>query len=86
MLRADMSEIIKTSDWRRARGVGFNEVTVLRRCPSFDCQLISNHFSQTISRVQFVYIVLAASHQPFVSGTGMVDIITSLRHPKGMAA
>lgn len=26
MLRADMSEIIKTSDWRRARGVGFNEV------------------------------------------------------------
>lgn len=26
VLRADMSEIIKTSDWRRARGVGFTEV------------------------------------------------------------
>ncbi|CAM9205957.1 unnamed protein product, partial [Scytosiphon promiscuus] len=25
MLRADMSEIIKTSDWKRARGVGFTE-------------------------------------------------------------
>lgn len=25
-LRSDMSEIIKTSDWRRARGVGFTEV------------------------------------------------------------
>lgn len=28
MLRADMSEIIKTSDWKRARGVGFTEVQV----------------------------------------------------------
>lgn len=26
MLRADMSEIIKTSDWKRARGVGFTDV------------------------------------------------------------
>lgn len=26
MLRTDMSEIIKTSDWKRARGVGFTEV------------------------------------------------------------
>lgn len=31
MLRADMSEIIKTSDWRRARGVGFTDVRSLRR-------------------------------------------------------
>lgn len=26
MLRSDMSEIIKTSDWKRARGVGFTDV------------------------------------------------------------
>lgn len=26
MLRADMSEIITTSDWKRARGVGFTDV------------------------------------------------------------
>lgn len=25
-IRADMSEIIKTSDWRKARGIGFTEV------------------------------------------------------------
>lgn len=31
MLRADMSEIIKTSDWKRARGVGFTDVRSLRR-------------------------------------------------------
>lgn len=29
MLRTDMSEIIKTSDWKRARGVGFTEVNTL---------------------------------------------------------
>lgn len=28
MVRTDMSEIIKTSDWKRARGVGFTEVSL----------------------------------------------------------